>query len=370
MSPSHPTYREAAPILCEQGWLSPIPIRPRTKAPDMPRGWPGPGGWGLFAASPPTADQIATMGVYAHPNAGVGLVVSGDFVCIDGDIRPKLGEPNHDQRLAAARDLMPRLLRLANSILGSTVFIRRSHNPKFALFYAPAGGSDAITIDVADNPIEVFGDLSSPRQVVIYGLHPDAGEPYGWIGGAAPLTHGPGYLPRVTGEQLRAYHDAANALAHAHDFMKSAPQKHGRNSRLEHNGSGRSTGQRGAIGSYIAAALRDIGRQRNRDPREVAREHLRQASERYNTMSGCVGALIICGYSDHEIIQALEETYRELFTSDELRSHMATFRASPAGLRRSMSRGLMSPLLPVDELDQQLNVASWSLFPVTRQAER
>jgi hypothetical protein len=87
-------------------------------------------------------------------------------------------------------------------------------------------------------------------------------------------------------------------------------------------------------------------------------------------MSGCVGALIICCYSDLQIIQALEDTYRELFTADELRSHMAAFHASPAGLRKSMSRGLMSPLLPVVELDQQLNVASWSLFQPQRGGPR
>jgi hypothetical protein len=107
-----------------------------------------------------------------------------------------------------------------------------------------------------------------------------------------------------------------------------------------------------------------------RDPREVAREHLRRADERYHTMSGCVGALIISGFSDPQIIQALEDTYRRLFTADELRSHMAAFYASPAGLRKALSRGRMSPLLPVTELDEQLNVANWSLFPGRRDAPR
>jgi hypothetical protein len=138
MAPSHRTYRETAPQLRELGWRSPIPIRPGSKAPDVAHHWPARGGWGAFANNPPTDAQITTMGRYAHPNAGVGLVVNGDFVCVDADIRPKLGEPNHDERLAAARDLMPGLIWLANSILGPTSFVRRSHNPKFALFYAPA----------------------------------------------------------------------------------------------------------------------------------------------------------------------------------------------------------------------------------------
>jgi hypothetical protein len=362
MAPLYPTYLEAAPILRERGWLSPIPIRPRSKAPDVARGWPGPGGWGTFAATPPSTAQITTMGLYAHPDAGVGLVASGDFVCVDGDIRPKPGDPNHDQRLAAARDLMPPLIMLANSILGPTAFIRRSHNPKFGLFYAPATADDAVTIDVDGNPVEIFGDPTSPRQVVIYGMHPDAGEPYGWIGGVEPLTHGPEHLPPANAEQFRTYHDAANTMAHAHDFMKLAPSRRVCRPSHEHNSSRQRPSQHGAIGPHIATALREIGRQRNLDPREAAREHLRQAGERYHTMSGCVGALIICGYSDLQIIQALEDTYRELFTADELRSHMAAFHASPAGLRKSMSRGLMSPLLPVAELDQQLNVTSWSLY--------
>jgi hypothetical protein len=346
-------------MLCELGWLSPIPIRPRSKAPDMPRGWPGPGGWGTFAATPPTAAQIATMASYAHPSAGAGLVVSGDFVCIDGDIRPKRSEPHHDARLAAARDLTPRLVRLAVAILGPTGFIRGSDSPKFALFYAPEAPSDAITIDVTGNPVEIFGDPASPRQVVIYGLHPDADEPYTWIGGVAPLTHGPEHLPRVTGDQLREYHEAANAVAYAHDFMKLSPQKQ---TRREPERRTQTAGHDGAVGPHIAAALRDMGEQHRRDPREVARERLHQAHERYNTMSGCVGALIIFGYSNEEIILALEETYRKLFTIDELRAHMAAFHASPAGLRNALSRGLMTPLLPVAELDRELSTESWSLF--------
>jgi hypothetical protein len=298
----------------------------------------------------------------AHPLAGVGLVVSGDFVCIDGDIRPKRGEPNHDRRLAAARALTPRLVRLAADILGPTPFIRRSHNPKFALLYAPSTPAGAITIDTVDNPVEIFGDPVSPRQIVIYGPHPDSGTPYSWIGGAAPLTHGPEHLPRVTAEQLRAYHDAANTVAHAHDFMRLAPQKRPRQSAHKYNGNNWGPSRHGPIGSHIAAVLREIGQQRSRDPREVARDHLRQANERYHAMSGCVGALIISGFSDQQIILALEDTYRALFDADELRAHMAAFHVSPAGLRKSMSRGLMSPLLPIAELDEQLNTASWSLF--------
>jgi hypothetical protein len=302
------------------------------------------------------------MGLYAHPNAGVGLVVSGDFVCVDGDIRPKPGEPNHDQRLAAARDLMPGLVRLANTILGPTRFVRRSHNPKFALFYAPADAGDAVTIGITGNPVEVFGDPASPRQVVIYGLHPDAGVPYAWIGGVAPLTHGPEHLPPVTAGQLREYHGAANAMAHAHDFMKLASQKRSHQSAHNRDDHNLRASHPGSIGPYISAILKEIGQQPHRDPREVAREHLRQADERYHWMSGCVGALIISGYSDPQIIQALEDTYRQLFTTDELRSHMAAFFASPSGLRKALSRGFMNPLLPVAELDEQLNVANWSLF--------
>jgi hypothetical protein len=362
MAPPYPTYREAAPILRQLGWLSPIPIRPGSKAPDVARGWPGPGGWGTFAAKPPTAAQITAMARGAHPNAGTGLVVSGDFICIDGDIRPKRGEPNHDQRLGAARELTPQLVRLAAEMLGPTPFIRRSHTPKFALLYAPATPADAITIDIADNPVEIFGNLASPRQIIIYGLHPDSHKPYGWIGGTAPLTHGPEHLPRVTAEQLHAFHDAANAMAHAHAFMQLAPQKRPRQSAHNHDDRNWRPRHHRPIGPHIAAVLSDIGRQPDRDPRDIAREHLCQAHERYNTMSGCVGALIISGFSDLEIIRALEDTYRALFIADELRSHMAAFHASPAGLRTSMSRGLMNPLLPVSELDQQLNVASWSLY--------
>jgi hypothetical protein len=362
MAPSHPTYRQSAPILRQLGWRSPIPTRPGTKAPDVPRDWPGPGGWGIFAAAPPTDAQITEMARSAHPSAGESLVVNGDFICIDGDIRPKRGELHHDARLAAARDLTPRLVRLAFEVLGPTGFIRLSDSPKFALFYAPAAPSDAITIDVAGNPVEVFGDPASARQIVIYGIHPDAGTPYSWVGPAAPLTHGPGHLPRVSADQLREYHDRANEMALAHEFMRLAPTI----SRGTHDRALQSTSHRpvssGVIGGHMTAVLRAIGRNPGKDPRELAREHLRHADERYNTMSGCLGALIVCGYSDPEIILALEDTYRELFTADELRSHMAAFYASPAGLRKALSRGFMSPLLPVTELDRQLNTASWSPF--------
>jgi hypothetical protein len=366
MAPPYPIYREAAPVLRDQGWLSPIPIRPHSKAPDVARGWPGAGGWGTFAANPPSAAQVAMMASHAHHEAGVGLVASSDFVCIDGDIRPKRGEPYHDQRLAAALDLTPKIVRLAFEVLGPTPFIRGSDNPKFALFYAPAAPSDAITIDVAGNPVEIFGDPASPRQIVIYGMHPDAGAPYRWLGRAAPLTHGPEHLPRVAADRLREYHDRANEMALAHEFTELAPKL---NRGVLDRWPRVSRQRPGVIGAHMSAVLRAIGRD-SKDPRDIAREYLRDADERFNTMSGCAAALIISGFSDQEILLALEDTYSALFTAEELRDHMATFYATPTGLRRSLSRGMATPILPVTELDEQLGVANWSLFPIRRDGPR
>jgi hypothetical protein len=318
---------------------------------------------GACLAPPPTDGQIAAMARYAHPEAGVGLVVNGEFVFVDGDIRPKRGEVNHDERLVAARDLTPLLMRLALDILGPTHFIRSSDSPKFGLLYAPHTLADAITIDVGNNPIEIFGDPKSPRQVVIYGDHPDARVPYGWVGSAEPLTHGPDYLTRVTAAQLQAYHDAANAMAWAHGFMRLAPLRQPNRLATGRPSRSRSTATPGPIGAHVSTVLRAIGRQPARDPRETATKQLRQAGERYHTMSGCVGALIISGFSDQEIIDALEDAYQELFAADEVRAHMVAFHASPAGLRKTMSRGFAGSLLPASELDAQLNTASWTLYP-------
>jgi hypothetical protein len=116
------------------------------------------------------------------------------------------------------------------------------------------------------------------------------------------------------------------------------------------------------IGQHMTAVLRAIGRDPRKDPRDVAREYLCRAGERYNTMSGCVGALVISGFSDGAILTALEDTYRGLFAAEELRDHMTAFYAAPAGLRSCLSRSMAGPVLPVDELDEQLCVANWSLF--------
>ena len=368
MSSLYPVYREAAPILRKRGWRAPIPIRPNSKAPHVPRAWPAQGGWGVFATSEPSDAQIAQLARRASPNAGVGLVANGDFVCVDGDIRPKRGEENHDRRLAAARDLTPRLIRLALDMLGPTPFIRGSDNPKFALLYAPLGPADAITLDIAGNPVEIFGDPRSPRQIVIYGMHDSAGRPYRWIGGAEPLTHGPDRLPRVTATQLQNYYETANSMARAHEFMALAPMRNERCPGASRQVAGRRSAGTGAIGPYISDALREISRNPSRDPRDVLARQLGQAreGERYKTMSGCVGALIISGFSDQQIVDALECAYRELFSPGEVRAHMAAFRVTPAGLRHAMSRGLKHALRPVAELDEELNTANWSLFSSAR----
>ena len=359
-----PTYREAAPTLRARGWAAPIPTWPNGKIPHVPRAWPAEGGWGCFAASEPSDAQIDYMARYAHPRAGVGLVVNGDFVCIDGDIRPKRGESNHDQRLAAARDLTPRLIRLAFDILGPTRFIRRSDNPKFALLYAPLTAADAITLDIDGNPVEIFGDPRSPRQIVIYGLHENAGTPYRWVGGAEPLTHGPASLPRVSAKQLGDYHQAANSLAWNHEFVALAPVKNPKRTDSRRSVPNRPASTTGAIGPYISAALREIGQNQDHDPRHVLAEHLANAreGERYKTMSGCVGALVISGFSDQQIIETLESTYRGLFSPDEVEAHIRALHSSAAGLRNAMSRGFTQRLLPVAELDRELNTAAWSLF--------
>jgi hypothetical protein len=359
MAPSYPVYREAAPAMRGLGWRAIIPIKVSSKAPSVPRGWPGEGGWAAFATRAPTDAEIAQMAAWAHPAAGIGLVCNGDFVCVDLDIRPKRIEANHDARLVAARDLTPRLVRLAAEILGFTPFMRRSDPPKAALLYAPESGADAITLDVGDDPVEIFGDPASGRQVVVYGAHPDAGTPYGWVAKAEPRTHGPEALPRVTAERLRAYHEAANMMAWEHPFMQLAPQKVRRapvHRRTEVNMAASS----GAIGTQITEVLRAIRLQGDRDPLDIARQHLREANERYHAMSGAVGALVICGYTDAAIIAALEGTYHDLFTADEVKSHMAAFYRSPAGLRRSMSRGQDVPLHSHEELDQILGVADWT----------
>ena len=58
-------------------------------------------------------------------------------------------------------------------------------------------------------PVEILG---RGNQVVGYGLHPDTGKPYEWVGDSEPLLTSFGDLPAVKPSQLRGLAEAIRAL--------------------------------------------------------------------------------------------------------------------------------------------------------------
>jgi hypothetical protein len=104
--------------------------------------------------------------------------------------------------------------KLAFDILGPTDFMRVGQKG-LLLCYRNDTATRKITIAVKGaRKIEILG---KGQQFVAYGIHPDSGQPYRWIGPdvlgcADPLTQDISLLPPVTPEQLREFATKAAAL--------------------------------------------------------------------------------------------------------------------------------------------------------------
>ncbi len=177
-------FAEFAPRVRERGWQSLIPLRPGQKRPAIFK-------WNVFNKRPPTEAEFAKwMRIYW--NYGVGLAFGlDDVIGVDLDWT--------DPAIAA------RAWDITKDILGETPLVRIGRPPKKLALYRCDPG---LVVGKAYGGFELF---TRSGQCVIFGIHPDTGQPYRWLTDT-PATLGPADLPLVTRKQIFALIDELEQL--------------------------------------------------------------------------------------------------------------------------------------------------------------
>jgi len=265
------------------------------------------------------ADQIEfDYWVRVYPAASISLVMSGREVILDMDI---LNE-----------DLIKEILELALKMLGPIDFRRVGRAPKVSLFYRAL---DDIPTRVG-LVIEIFSTAGT-KQVLLYGRHPETGGEYEWTGLGSPLTHRFEQMPRVRARQVAAFHDVALKLVADSGYVKPAkPAKDG-------SAVGPSANV-GNIGDMMAEILRAMG---NGDPPAVASSYFERTPDgaKHYAMVAAVSALVLRGYSDHQIVVALTDAYQRRVDDDP---GLKNLLVCPERVRRGLlRRGAVLPDKPV-----------------------
>src|SRR5262245_2745357 len=144
----------------------------------------------------------------AHTNTA--LVCNRDYLAVDIDILSTAHLAHCVHALACAH-------------LGHTDFIRVGKAPKRLLvyrqrlFYQPESRIfEAAVRSVSFKSETGNGDgleiLSNGKQFTAYGIHPDTGLPYQWIGECNPLDDTPSDAPLVNQEQVDSFIDAVREI--------------------------------------------------------------------------------------------------------------------------------------------------------------
>jgi hypothetical protein len=167
-----------------------LPIQPGTKKPGLFRrgGWREYPAWSKHCERETTSNEVDVWGDW--PEAGIGIA-AGKVIGIDIDI---LDDPQATASVEA----------LARQMLGDTPAVRIGHAPKRLLVYRarkPFRGFKR-------PPIEVLG---LGQQFIVYGIHPDTGNPYHWPVETLAEIDLPS-LPEITEEQAHAFITAAMAV--------------------------------------------------------------------------------------------------------------------------------------------------------------
>jgi hypothetical protein len=306
-------------------------------------------GWQNYGASPPTDEQIEQW-IREYPDCGIGLVCCGLWVGLDIDISAeKCRSAGHNLR--DAERLAPQLVRevreIAFRVARPTGFRRQGLPPKEALYY---GAVDEVPT-MAGAAVEVFCTVSS-KQMVADGFHPEAITEYQWLGTHQPIIHPFSSLPPITAEQAIAFRAEALELCAQHGLVSSRPAGAPRSP-----SSPGYSALSGIVSDFMRDVLRTMGATYWVDRRETAANYFARAveGEKHYVMTAVVGALIISGFDDDQIIAALEPTYRQIVHDDP---SCANLRKNPMRVRAGMAaRG--ADVVPLSELDRIFGPA-WS----------
>jgi hypothetical protein len=179
------SFGEVALPLHDRGWR---PLPTNSKAPALV-------GWAQLCNMPWDRADLADA-ASEYTDCGCGIAASRDLVFVDCDIL--------DPALAAETAT------IADSIFRPTPLIRIGRTPKWVRVYRYEPGS-AIRSRKAHHPIEV---MCGSGMVVGFGIHPDTGEPYRWVGAHSPLTLSADdpSIPLINGKQLDQFLGAAHAI--------------------------------------------------------------------------------------------------------------------------------------------------------------
>ena len=278
-------FATLAPRLRDNGWASVIPVANPGKRPLI-------SGWQAYNRAAPTEVEV-DLWCSAHPCAGIGLAYGPDRVLgVDLDFL----EPAAAARAEAA----------AFDTLGPNDCFRIGQLPKRLLLYRAAPG--LIVPGKAFGGYELF---STTCQTVLFGTHPDTGQPYYWPG-RSPEDSSPDDLPVVGQEALNALIGAleplCSRLGPKHRQPVASPA-HGR------------------VAQWLQAFNDMDGK-----PVDLCRAAVEAAPEgdRYPTAFSAIVALVRIGLSDAEIIQHVVEPYLARF---DQRSRPDRQRAIMSGLR-------------------------------------
>lgn len=166
-----------AATLADNGW-SPLPVNGKK---------PAVTDWTKYGRRRASSRKLAQWET-VFPNASIGIVC-GKVIGFDLDIMDS--------------ELVEDLRRVARRVLGAETPLRRiGRAPRCMLVYRAAEEIRSTTLDGIAGKFEV---LSGGRQFVAFGVHPDTGRTYEWVGDGSPLDIHVEDLPAVTAAQVQQF---------------------------------------------------------------------------------------------------------------------------------------------------------------------
>ena len=175
--------------IVDAGWNC-VPSSPTNKACHV-KGWPD------IETSDHHIDNWARTNA-AHSNTAI--VCNKNYLAVDIDV-------------ASDASLALQVQALAFQHLGATDFIRVGRTPKRLLVYRQVPGSiTSVSYKSAVGNGDGVEILSKGKNFVAFGLHPETGCSYTWIGDANPAEDTPADAPLVTQEQVDLFLDAVHAV--------------------------------------------------------------------------------------------------------------------------------------------------------------
>jgi hypothetical protein len=196
MTPAGCTFADLGPALCAIGY-APLPIVPGQKRPAIRR----------WQEIPISADLVQAWADHEYAAHGVGIRLGdtppfgdGHIIAVDVDIL----DPAFSAAVCAhfvetfGEDAPVRIGRAPKTLM----VVRASRALSKA--QSPAWASP----DGQEHKVEI---LASGQQFVAYGVHPDTGQPYQWLGDDLRATPA-NLLPEVDADQLLAWLEGLDAL--------------------------------------------------------------------------------------------------------------------------------------------------------------